>query len=80
MLGIIEIHLSASEASVPQDACGAETPSPIKLKNDSVNIASGTDNVRVTIIGPIQLGIRCLNNILIGEEPKVFARYKFLLF
>ena len=51
------ILLIPSEARTPQLAMGADTPRPMKLRKASVKIASGMDKVRVTIIGPTQLGI-----------------------
>lgn len=49
---------SPSLTSVPQDALGALTPRPIKLKKDSVNIALGTIIVMQTIIDAELFGIR----------------------
>ena len=63
----------ASFAKVPKDASGAFIPKPIKLKNASVKIACGTNKVNVTNIDPKQLGIKCLNKILVFEAPRAFA-------
>ena len=37
------------------------------------NIAEGTNKVIVTIIEPKQLGIKCLNKILVFDAPNVLA-------
>ncbi len=63
----------ASEASIPQLAIGAETPKPMKLRKDSVKIASGIEMVAVTIIGPMALGSRCCKRIFLFEAPMVLA-------
>ena len=49
----------ASFASVPHEACGTAMPMPRKLRNASEKIALGMRNAVDTMIGPIELGIRC---------------------
>lgn len=59
-----------SEARTPQLAIGADTPRPMKLRKASVKIASGMDKVRVTIIGPTQLGIIWRQRICHVDVPQ----------
>jgi hypothetical protein len=55
---------SASDASTPQLAMGAFTPSPMKLRKASVNMAAGMFSVAVTMIGPMAFGIKCFHDDL----------------
>jgi hypothetical protein len=41
----------------------------MKLRNASAKMASGTVNVRVTMIGPKELGIRCFHTSLDPLAP-----------
>ena len=59
----------ASLARVPQLAWGREMPIPMKARKDSVKMASGTIKVVETMMGPIQLMIRCLNRIRSFPAP-----------
>ena len=71
----------ASLHRVPQEAMGAEIPSPTKLKNASLKMALGICMAIFTMIGPIILGIRCLTIIRFVSAPVTMAAfYKFLLF
>src|SRR6056297_97189 len=65
--------LTASFAKVPQDAIGAGTPKPIKLKNASVKIALGIVIAKDTIIGPKAFGTKCLEIIRHVLAPSVLA-------
>jgi hypothetical protein len=50
-----------AQVAGPIEAPGTCIPSPIKLRNASPKMASGTVKVRFTMIGPIEFGIRCFH-------------------
>ena len=58
---------------VPKLAIGGAIPKPIKLIKASIKIAEGINIVAVTRMGPMALGKRCLNKMVLFVEPMVLA-------
>src|SRR5205807_8816182 len=53
----------------PHVGVGGWMPTPRKLRTASRKMAFGIPNVRVTMIGPSELGSRCLRINFAGDEP-----------
>ena len=58
---------------LPQDACGACTPRPKKLKPDSINTALAMPSIELTMMGVKLLGNKCPKNSLKSFAPKAWA-------
>ena len=48
--------LKPSSISVPMEHCGSTMPTPTKLRNASVKMAVGMENITCVMIGPMVLG------------------------
>ena len=68
-----QITHGQEQVAAAQKAAGADTPSPIKDRKDSVKIALGIFMVRVTMMAPIAFGIRWRTRIFPVRAPTVLA-------
>ena len=69
--GCVVKLLNPSEISEPSEHCGTGIPRPTKLKNASVKIAVGMENITCVMIGPMIFGRTSLKIIKKFPAPSV---------